>query len=145
MSQTIIVPIDGSPSSLEALSFAIEHAKFFQDKIILLNVQPKYVGLQNESTVGDLEVKKLQETKGYDVLEHAIHLLNQEQVTFEAKVRIGIATIEITSEAKEQNARMIILGSKGNGPVVSAVLGSVTYGVLHLASCPVTIVPLKNN
>lgn len=64
---------------------------------------------------------------------------------FETKVRIGIATIEITSEAKEQGARMIVIGTRGNGPVVSAVLGSVTYGVLHLASCPVTIVPLESN
>lgn len=60
----------------------------------------------------------------------AMEILSGKGVPFETKVRIGIATIEITSEAKEQGARMIVIGTRGNGPVVSAVLGSVTYGVI---------------
>lgn len=145
MNNLLVVPIDGSPSSMKALAFAIGNAKLYQDKIILLNVQAKYEGLHNDRSIDQTEIKKLQELKGLEVMEEAINMLNGNNIPFEVKIRIGIATIEITSEAKEQEARMIILGSRGNGPVVSAVLGSVTYGVLHLATCPVTIVPLSSN
>ncbi|UTW69132.1 universal stress protein [Anaerobacillus sp. HL2] len=87
-------------------------------------------------TLDEVEIKELQEKKGIEVMREAVTKLNGSDVPFETKVRIGIATIEIASEAKEQQARMIILGSRGNGPVVSAVLGSVTYGVLHsILSC----------
>lgn len=144
MNNLLVVPIDGSPSSMKALAFAIDNAKLYQDKIILLNVQAKYEGLHNDRSIDQTEIKKLQELKGLEVMEEAINMLNGNNIPFEVKIRIGIATIEITSEAKEQEARMIILGSRGNGPVVSAVLGSVTYGVLHLATCPVTIVPLSS-
>ncbi|QOY34289.1 universal stress protein [Anaerobacillus isosaccharinicus] len=144
MNNLLVVPIDGSPSSMKALAFAIDNAKMYQDKIILLNVQAKYEGLHNDRSIDQTEIKKLQELKGLEVMKEAINMLNGNNIPFEVKIRIGIATIEITSEAKEQEARMIILGSRGNGPVVSAVLGSVTYGVLHLATCPVTIVPLSS-
>lgn len=144
MNNLLVVPIDGSPSSMKALAFAIDNSKLYQDKIILLNVQAKYEGLHIDRSIDQTEIKKLQELKGLEVMEEAINILNGNNIPFEVKIRIGIATIEITSEAKEQEARMIILGSRGNGPVVSAVLGSVTYGVLHLATCPVTIVPLSS-
>ncbi|WNF35628.1 universal stress protein [Bacillaceae bacterium IKA-2] len=143
----LVVPIDGSPSSIKALAFAIENAKLNRDKIILLNVQAKYEVLKRAQSfdIDNEEIKRLQKIKGLNNMAEAIEFLSGKDVPFETKVRIGIATIEITSEAKEQGARMIVIGTRGNGPVVSAVLGSVTYGVLHLASCPVTIVPLESN
>lgn len=143
----LVVPIDGSLSSMNALTFAIENAKLNQDKIILLNVQAKYEVLKKSQSIdiGEDEIKRLQKIKGLNNMAVAMEHLSGKDIPFETKVRIGIATIEITSEAKEQGARMIVIGSRGNGPVVSAVLGSVTYGVLHLASCPVTIVPIESN
>lgn len=143
MNKTFVVPIDGSLSSINALHFAIETAKHSEGNIVLLNVQAKYEDLQREQMLNDEEIQKLQYLKGNEVMKEAITILSEQELPFITKVRIGIATIEITSEAKEQKAEMIILGSRGNGPVVSAVLGSVTYGVLHLTSCPVTIVPLR--
>src|SRR6185437_1424268 len=37
-------------------------------------------------------------------------------------------------------AQMIVVGSRGMGPVDRAVLGSVSSGVVHHAHCPVAIV-----
>ncbi|MGO4886466.1 universal stress protein [Anaerobacillus sp. MEB173] len=75
-----------------------------------------------------------------DALQAAISLAEKESLPFQTKIRYGVPSIEISSEANEGNYRCVILGSRGMGPVLSK-FGSVSYGVLHLARCPVTIIP----
>ncbi|MGL5938967.1 MAG: universal stress protein, partial [Waterburya sp.] len=38
---------------------------------------------------------------------------------------------------------MIVLGSHGHGAVYRTLVGSVSEGIIHKASCPVLIVPAK--
>jgi len=55
-------------------------------------------------------------------------------------VRTGDPAEEIVDAAKEQGATLIVVGSRGRGGVRSALLGSVSDRVLHLAHCPVLVV-----
>ncbi|UTR15261.1 universal stress protein [Salipaludibacillus sp. LMS25] len=136
----IIVPIDGSSHSLKALDYAISMANHYEASLLLLNVQrEKESTLSCENTDKQLETESLIK-EGNDHLQEAIALV-ADKVPYETKVRIGVPTIEIAEEAKEKEAVSIVMGSRGNGPVISAILGSVSYGVLHLAPCPVTVVP----
>lgn len=131
----IVVPIDGSKQALKALDFAISMAKMYEDSLLLLNVQR----LDDEANHAMIQKEKL-EKQGLKHLDEAVEQING-KVPFLQKVRFGVPSIEIAKEAKEVNARCIVMGSRGNGPIVSAILGSVSYGVLHLAPCPVTVVP----
>jgi nucleotide-binding universal stress UspA family protein len=53
-------------------------------------------------------------------------------------------TVEtILGEAKRLEADMIVMGSHGHGALYRALLGSISEGVLHKATCPLTIVPAR--
>ena len=49
----------------------------------------------------------------------------------------------ILDEAGRLEADLIIIGSHGYGAVFSALLGSVSSGVVRKASCPVLVVPVQ--
>lgn len=134
----IIVPIDGSTHSLSALDFALLMSKNYKEKLLLLNIQAKRDS-SNEHTEEE-QWYQVKENNSKQQLKEAISLVKG-KVDYSTKMRIGIPSIEITAEAKEIGATAIVMGSRGNGPVVSAILGSVSYGVLHLSPCPVTVVP----
>jgi len=55
-----------------------------------------------------------------------------------AEVTVWQAVIEV---ADEQDASVIVVGSRGRSAVRSAVLGSVSYGVVHHSTRPVLVVP----
>jgi nucleotide-binding universal stress UspA family protein len=47
----------------------------------------------------------------------------------------------IAEHAKKCGADLIITGTRGHGPVAGLLLGSVATRLLHVAPCPVVVVP----
>ena len=58
----------------------------------------------------------------------------------QAHLRMGKADIEIVELAKEIDAGLLILGSRGSGMIKRALIGSVSDSVVRHAHCPVTVV-----
>ena len=58
----------------------------------------------------------------------------------EAIVRHGKAAPSICSVAAEQNARLIVVGATGWGPIEGILLGNVASGVMRIAECGVVAV-----
>ena len=48
---------------------------------------------------------------------------------------------EISETARRQQADLIVVGSQGHTMISGLLLGSVAYRLLHLAPCPVLVVP----
>ena len=55
--------------------------------------------------------------------------------------RSGSAVIEILAMAEQYEIDMIVMGSHGHGAWYELVVGTVSEGVVHRASCPTLIVP----
>lgn len=72
-----------------------------------------------------------------------MHTLQMAGVPFSTKMKIGSPREQILEEAKSRPYRCIVMGSRGFSPFVASVLGSVSQGVVHLATIPVIIVPPK--
>lgn len=141
MGHVVIVPIDGSVHSHQALYFAVTVAKQISGKIVIVNVQPNLFTPNIQRFVAKQEIHTYLQELGDEILNKAEDLIVKESIQMEKVFRIGIPKVEICNLAKELDAYSIVMGSRGMGPVKGAVLGSVSLGVLQLAPCPVTIVP----
>lgn len=57
---------------------------------------------------------------------------------------VGRAAHAIASVASEQGADVIVVGTRGRGPMAGLLLGSVTQRLLHCATCPILAVPVHD-
>lgn len=69
-----------------------------------------------------------------------------EQAGFDASLYINAdvgarPAHEIVQTARQQGADLIVVGSKGHTMIGGLLLGSVAYRLLHIAPCPVLVVP----
>lgn len=56
-------------------------------------------------------------------------------------LRTGLVSEAIYREARKQQARLVVMGSRGHGAVASFLLGSTAQAVLRNAAAPVLLVP----
>jgi len=151
MKQDILVPFDGSANATEALRVAIDMAKVFNEKIVLLNVQPSYETPHTKRFFSQNQIDDYRNQMADEAIMPGEEILKQSGVGFITKKRVGDPREQICKEARTDNAegaackdlgmRLIVMGSRGLNAVLGSVLGSVSMGVLHNAPCPVTIVP----
>ena len=137
---TVLIAIDGSPSAREAAAFGLELAADHESTatfvlvVPALDVVPCYgFGLTGavRHTPSDAEREPLNE---------ALRLADQIGVAADAKLLRGDAVDEIVAYADTIDADVILVGSRGHGAVTSALLGSVSRGVLREAHRPVLVV-----
>jgi nucleotide-binding universal stress UspA family protein len=57
----------------------------------------------------------------------------------EAHVGVGSPEVEIVRLAEELDAGLVVLGSRGFGPLKRALMGSVSESVVRYAHCPVLV------
>lgn len=151
MKQDILVPYDGSANATEALRVAIDMAKVFNEKIVLLNVQPSYETPHTKQFFSQNQIDDYRAKMADEALQPGKDILKQSGVGFIIKVLVGDAREQICKEARGDSAegaackdggmRSIVMGSRGLNAFLGGVLGSVSMGVLQNAPCPVTIVP----
>lgn len=151
MKQDILVPYDGSANATEALQVAIGMAKAFNEKIILLNVQPSYETPHTKRFFNQKQIDDFRSQMADEALQPGEDILKRSGIKFIIRKRTGDPREQICQEAgadspdgaacKDRGMRFIVMGSRGLNAVLGTVLGSVSMGVLHNAPCPITIVP----
>jgi nucleotide-binding universal stress UspA family protein len=68
-------------------------------------------------------------------------VLKQNRIHHRAAIRKGHPVEEIVNEATKSKVDLIVMGSHGKSALKAAVLGSITYGVMHKdTKIPVLIV-----
>lgn len=137
---SILVPIDGSKASLDALEYAISLVQRTEDQIVIVNIQPSFQTPNVKRFFSQENIRSYQEELSQEALSDAVELLDSLKIPYERKLQIGQTAKEICNAATELNASVIVMGSRGAGAIKGKLLGSVSYGVLHEAPCPVTIV-----
>ncbi len=146
MIKKILMATDGSKTSLRALKVAVDMAKKMKAKLTLVAVVDNrlYVGRTVPASVTPTRISEpvedylMQAAGAY--LADAAGLCEKGGIEPEMVIRTGHPAAEILREARRSKADLLVLGSHGKSGI-GAVMGSVTYGVLHGESrVPVLVV-----
>lgn len=135
----ILVPIDFSASSDQAVDYAAMIAKAFKANIVLLHVAEAIphdvpetpIVVKGWPTLHKIEQARLNEVrkkliaKGLAVKAHLIQ---------------GFPYRKIVEKAAKEKANLIVMGTHGRRGVDHFLLGSVAEKVVRLAGCPVVTV-----
>ena len=139
----LLVPIDYSKTSLNALDLAIAMSQRHNAEIRLLHVltpfQDDYAwsdrSLLTDSTEAlvENEILKLQKLAEAIFADHAI--------LYSVECRVGVVCDKIVEAAEAFNAGLIVIGTHGTAGIRSYFMGLEAYRVVKAASCPVLTVP----
>ena len=134
----ILVPVDFSEPSRQALRYASSFASRFGARLTVVSVVPPLTGAPYLAG-GGIEYTKdeaLRRTR------KELARLAEEELQPTAKIRLefGVPFDQITRVAKELHSDMIIIGTQGRTGLGRAVLGSTAENVVRHAPCPVLVV-----
>jgi len=138
--KTLVIATDGSPEANEAVEFGLDLAADQEAEAVFVHVVPA-VDLLPSAGFG---VAAAQEHEPSDEdrrsLEEARALAAEHGVEAKTVLLLGDPVDEIVAYADSIDADLIVIGSRGHGGLKSALLGSVSRGVLHESKRPVLVV-----
>lgn len=138
----ILVPIDGSEPSLEAVQMALRIVVICPEcKLTLLYVIDKLVlnELVRFSARSEAEVESELKEQGEKYLELAKKEAQRKGAPAQCRVQKGDPFEEIVAAANSLHADLIIMGHTGRRGTTRVLIGSVTQRVLDYAPCPVLV------
>lgn len=142
MGETVLVPVDGSEPSWNALAYAAD--QFSEEELVVYHV----VSSLDVAYEAEREVMAGQRTEAITDAEH-----RADELFEEAERRLDDADVEVTTDTdvgtparaiveyvQDHDVDHVAIGSHGRSGIARAVLGSVAEKVLRHVSVPVTVV-----
>ena len=137
MYDRILLAVDHSDVSKRAVLAARDLAKLSDGHIWVLHLRERETGVRKVSmmdeTVDDANA----------VVRAALEMLTDAGVKAQGEVRntaYGYAAREIAGDAKDHDADVIVMGSRGRGDLAGLVLGSTVHKVIQLTDRPVLVI-----
>jgi nucleotide-binding universal stress UspA family protein len=136
----ILIATDGSPSAQEATRFGLELAAEQDAATTFVFVAPA-VDVLSAGGFGLTAAMPHEITEAdREPLDEALELAGDLGVRANARLLRGDPVDEIVAFADTVDADLIVVGSRGHGALASALLGSVSRGILREARRPVLVV-----
>ncbi|MGH8668513.1 MAG: universal stress protein [Burkholderiales bacterium] len=139
----ILLAVDGSKNSLDAVQSLIDHAGWYREKpqVQLVTVHlpvPRLPGMG--AAVGKSQVQRYYQEEGDARLAAAKRKLDAARIPYEARVLVGPVAETIVKHAKDKRCDLIFIGTRGMSEIGKALLGSTATKVLHISDIPVLLV-----
>src|SRR6476646_2331707 len=137
MYDRLLVAVDHSEISARVIEAAKNLALLSKGKVWVLHLLEKDVIAQMGYVPSESDQEAVQPVRD------GVDALKQAGVDAEGEIRpttFGHAAREILADAKEHDAEVISMGSRGRSDFAGAILGSTAHKVIHLADRPVLVI-----
>lgn len=152
----LLVPVDGSSASINAVKKSIEIAKKYDCSIKLISVVNNNnlsslrrneslwrqvdgsMILENNELAMELE-NRIKESS-FKLLDSISAMLDFSGIETEKEVLMGEPYIKIIETAKKEKFDLIVMGNRGFSKIKRFFIGSVTQRVISDAPCPVLVI-----
>ena len=136
MFERILLAVDGSPQSGKTIGVALDLAKRYGSKVTVAHVREyeRYEG-------SDVDLGP--PIPAEQLVEDVLATFRAEKVETEGVIRrvdSGHTPEQIVEAAKQADADLIVMGSRGMTELKSLLLGGVANKVVHQATCPILLV-----
>lgn len=147
MRRSIVCGLDGSADSRAALEVAARLAERLGSRLVLAHIAevahvPYAAAYPLGGTAGPLAVANeidAEEEEGERLLEEVARAAGVAGA--ERRVEVGVPAERLAELADEEDAELIVVGSRGRGAFKAAFLSSVSNSLIGVARCPVLVVP----
>ncbi len=137
---TVVVGVDGSKTSADAIAFAFDQAEATGAKVLAVHAwhspASTYDGGLGPLMFDPAEVEEVSRVLVAESIAGAV--ADHPDVEVETRLISGQRARALLMAA--ESADLLVVGSRGRGGFAGLLLGSVSQGVLHHAHCPVAIV-----
>jgi nucleotide-binding universal stress UspA family protein len=137
MYDRLLVAVDHSEVSGRVLAAAKDLATLSKGKVWVLHLREREV----IARMG--QVPSESDREAHQAVDAGVDELRKAGIDAEGEVRetvFGHAAREIVADAKEHDAGVIIMGSRGRSDLAGTLLGSTAHKVIHLTDRPVLVI-----
>jgi len=137
--KTIVVGVDGSPSSDAAIGFAFAEADWRAADVLAIHAVdgPQFTG-PSDALIYD---RRSEEARAVGLLYRATAEWHEQFPDLLVQRRVRWAPPAETLVKASTSAQLVVVGRRGGGGFLGLRLGSVVQALLHHAACPVAVVP----
>ena len=136
----ILVAVDGSGPSSRGAHLAADIALRFGARVTLAHVVPRLLLPPDAYGLTTAEVERERRAHGESVLHEALAALGGTGVEVDTLVLSGAPAESLADAAAAPDVDLVVAGSRGQGAVARALLGSVSDRLAHLCPKPILIV-----
>ncbi|AMO63136.1 universal stress protein UspA-like protein [Mycolicibacterium phlei] len=140
MQRGIVAAVDGSPAATAAVSWAAKEAALRHVPLKLVHVVPVPAVAMWPPVPTPPELLDSLTRRGRELLDKAQETAKSVagDITISTDVVTGVVVPSLVEAA--EGADMVVVGCRGLGAIERRLLGSVSWGLLHHARCPVAVI-----
>jgi nucleotide-binding universal stress UspA family protein len=137
MFKVIVWATDGSSTAEQALPYVKSLAQTDRSRLVVVHVDEFGVGRGGGYSlyVDEAEVQAAIRRQVADLKREGL------DANLKTARMMGDAAPMIAEIAKDEGAHLIVVGTRGLGPISGLLLGSVTHRLVQISPCPVLVVP----
>ncbi len=142
----ILAPTDFSPASKKALKYALRFARDYGSELTVLHVIEPAASPTFEESPAAPAFSKAEMADAGESLRTLVKSFRGAGVPgVRSTIRTGVAAHEIVEAAKELDADLIVIATRGYAGWEHLVIGSTAARVARAAPCPVLVVREKEH